>query len=157
MKKSHRTSRAVFLFCSCCDARSMQATFADLTNAHACAISKVATSQMDTVLRNYSMYQHIKQLNLLKVETWGNQTFGAKYEHCFEGQARYHDMMALLWNFFQLGPRVRLMWPLEKVPSSTSPLKCSFLASWQCVIELSLNEVTDFFPILVTVDCGAGH
>ena len=34
MKKSHRTSRAVFLFCFCCDARSMQATFADLTNAN---------------------------------------------------------------------------------------------------------------------------
>ena len=33
MKKSHRTSRAVFLFCFCCDARSMQATFGDLTNA----------------------------------------------------------------------------------------------------------------------------
>ena len=36
MKKSHRTSRAVFLFCFCCDARSMQATFADLTNANVC-------------------------------------------------------------------------------------------------------------------------
>ena len=34
MKKSHRTSRAVFLFCFCCDARSMQATFGDLTNAN---------------------------------------------------------------------------------------------------------------------------
>ena len=32
MKKSHCTSRAVFLFCFCCDARSMQATFGDLTN-----------------------------------------------------------------------------------------------------------------------------
>ena len=34
MKKYHRTSRAVFLFCFCCDARSMQATFADLKNAN---------------------------------------------------------------------------------------------------------------------------
>ena len=31
MKKSHRTSRAVFLFCFCCDARSMQATSGDPT------------------------------------------------------------------------------------------------------------------------------
>ena len=36
MKKTHCTSRAVFLFCLCCDARSMQATFADLTNANVC-------------------------------------------------------------------------------------------------------------------------
>ena len=36
MKKSHRTSRAVF--CFCCDARSMQATFADLTNANVCCL-----------------------------------------------------------------------------------------------------------------------
>ena len=34
MKKSHCTSRAVFLFCFSCDARSMQAAFADLTNAN---------------------------------------------------------------------------------------------------------------------------
>ena len=31
MRKSHRTSRAVFLFCFCCDARSMQATSGDPT------------------------------------------------------------------------------------------------------------------------------
>ena len=33
MRQSHRTSRVVFLFCFCCDARSMQATFGDPTNA----------------------------------------------------------------------------------------------------------------------------
>ena len=36
MRKSHRTSRPVFLFCFCCDARSMQATFGDLTNENVC-------------------------------------------------------------------------------------------------------------------------
>ena len=46
MKKSHRTSRAVFLFCFCCDARSMQATFADLTNANVCF-----TAQMKAIGR----------------------------------------------------------------------------------------------------------
>ena len=44
MKKSHRTSRAVFLFCFCCDARSMQATFADLTNANVWSVLLEAIS-----------------------------------------------------------------------------------------------------------------
>ena len=39
MKKSHRTSRPVFLFCFCCDARSMLVTFGDHTNANVWAQS----------------------------------------------------------------------------------------------------------------------
>ena len=33
MKKSHCTSRAVFLFCFCCDTTLVHASFGDLTNA----------------------------------------------------------------------------------------------------------------------------
>ena len=38
MRKSHCTSRAFFLFCFCCYARSMQATFGDPTNENVCLV-----------------------------------------------------------------------------------------------------------------------
>ena len=45
MKKSHRTSSAVFLFCCCCDTRLMHATFGDLTNENVCNTGSWATYQ----------------------------------------------------------------------------------------------------------------
>ena len=68
MKKSHRTSRAVF--CFCCDARSMQATFAELTNAN------VWNSLIPIIEERVSYSSPISTTNY-KIEDKNDQGFGS--------------------------------------------------------------------------------
>ena len=44
---------AVFIFCFCCDARSIQATFADLTNANVCLKVLVSFDLLQNIFYNF--------------------------------------------------------------------------------------------------------